>query len=470
MNTQQTHTESKHSQLALPSTLGNQQKNFNMKKYISALAICWTLIIVASLIWNASQVKQETLETAHIQAKVANEKDLLYRRWNANHGGVYVPVTEKTKPNLYLVDIPEREINVPSGNLLTLMNPAYMTRQVYELEAEISDIRGHLTSLKPIKPENAPDPWERKALEDFELGEKEVASIDSMEGREYYRFMRPFITEKGCLKCHAKQGYKENEIRCGISVSIPMTPLRNVSTAATRRLTLIHTIIWIIGLAGLAIGYVRINKSERKRNEAETELKVAYADVENQVVERTRELRKEIEERVLAEKSAQELAMRWQKTMDAVGDAICILNTDSKILRANKSMTVLFGKKESEMIGKHCWEVVHGTKIPLQECPVLRLKETLKREILELSIDDRWYDVAVDPLLDEGGSLIGVVHIIRDNTERKLAGDKISQQFTELRRWQNVMLDREDHVIELKKEVNELLKQLGKERKYHSDT
>lgn len=38
----------------------------------------------------------------------------------------------------------------------------------------------------------------------------------------------------------------------------------------------------------------------------------------------------------------------------------------------------------------------------------------------------------------------------------------------ELRRWQNVMLDREDRVIELKKEVNELLKQLGKENKYNS--
>ncbi|MDI6804684.1 MAG: DUF3365 domain-containing protein [Bacteroidota bacterium] len=427
-----------------------KHKPLKLKRYGATLVIIWTLIIVTSLVWNVSEVKQETLQTAHIQAKVANEKDLLYRLWNTNHGGVYVPVTEKTKPNPYLIDTPDREIITPSGQLLTLMNPAYMTRQVYELEAEISDIRGHLTSLNPLKPENAPDPWERKALEDFELGEKEAASIDSMEGREYYRFMRPFITEKGCLKCHAKQGYKENDIRGGISVSIPMIPLRNVSTAATRRLTLIHTIIWIIGLAGLAIGYVRINKSERKRNEAETELKVAYADVENQVEERTRELRKEIEERVLAEKSAQDLAMRWQTTMDAVGDAMCILDINNKILRSNRMMSELFGKKESEMIGKHCWEVVHGTKIPQPECPILRMKETLKRESFELSIGDRWYVIAVDPLLNEQGSLAGAVHITRDNTERKLAGEKIQQQLDELRNWQKVMISREQRHIELK--------------------
>lgn len=36
--------------------------------------------------------------------------------------------------------------------------------------------------------------------------------------------------------------------------------------------------------------------------------------------------------------------------------------------------------------------------------------------------------------------------------------------------WKNVMLVREDRVNELKKEVNELLEQLGKQKKYHSDT
>ncbi|MBA4313673.1 MAG: hypothetical protein C0417_13700 [Chlorobiaceae bacterium] len=444
------------------------RQNLNLKKYTFALAMGWTLIMVASLIWNVSQVKLETLETAHIQARVAHEKDLIYRRWNTDHSGVYVPVTEKTKPNPYLVGIPEREITTPAGKLLTLMNPAYMIRQVYELESDISDVRSHLTSLKPIKPENTPDPWERKALESFERGEKEVASLDSIEGREYFRFMMPFYTEKGCLKCHAKQGYKENDIRGGISVSIPMTPLWNVSTAATWRLTLIHTTIWIIGLAGLMIGYVRINKSEQKRNEAETELEKAYTNVEKKVEERTRELQKEIEERVHAEQTAQEFAMQWQTTMDAVGDAMYILDINNKILRSNKLMSELFEKKESEMIGKHCWEIVHGRKTPLPECPVLRMKETLKRENFELAIGDRWYDIAVDPLLNDDGTLMGAVHIIRDNTGRKLVEEKIKSQLDELVRWQKLMLNREDRVIELKKEVNELLKQLGKENRYRN--
>ncbi len=38
------------------------------------------------------------------------------------------------------------------------------------------------------------------------------------------RLMVPLKTEKACLKCHEKQGYKEGEIRGGISSSMPLTP------------------------------------------------------------------------------------------------------------------------------------------------------------------------------------------------------------------------------------------------------
>lgn len=53
-----------------------------------------------------------------------------------------------------------------------------------------------------------------------------------------------------------------------------------------------------------------------------------------------------------------------------------------------------------------------------------------------------------------------------DITELKEKDQKILDQLDELKRWQNVMLDREDRVIELKKEVNELLAKLGEKKKY----
>ncbi len=103
------------------------------------------------------------------------------------------------------------------------MNPAYMTRQVNELMKKEHRIGGHV-SLKPLRPENSPDSWEKKALEEFEKGKDNIMSIENMEGENYFRLMHPFITEELCLKCHEAQGYKVGDIRGGIAFANPANP------------------------------------------------------------------------------------------------------------------------------------------------------------------------------------------------------------------------------------------------------
>jgi len=56
--------------------------------------------------------------------------------------------------------------------------------------------------------------------------------------------------------------------------------------------------------------------------------------------------------------------------------------------------------------------------------------------------------------------------VFRDITESKRAEEQIQKQLSELQRWHNTMLDREDRVMELKKEINELLEKLGQPKKY----
>ena len=63
---------------------------------------------------------------------------------------------------------------------------------------------------------------------------------------------------------------------------------------------------------------------------------------------------------------------------------------------------------------------------------------------------------------------MGVAVISQDLTEQKQAGTKIQEQFDELVRWQNVTLNREGRVQELKREVNQLCAQLGKPTRYPS--
>jgi PAS domain S-box-containing protein len=235
-----------------------------LKYYAWALAAVWTVVIAASLGWNLIEQRLAILAVAKTHALVAYEKDLIYRRWSTGQGGVYVPVTERTQPNPHL-DVPEREIKTPSGRLLTLMNPAYMTRQVYDMAMKETGVVGHITSLKPIRPENAADPWETQALEAFEQGTPEVISIEKIHGERYFRLMRPFITEKGCLKCHAAQGYREGDIRGGISVSVPLAPLRAVARRQIAGIALGHGGLWLVGLVGIGWGWRGIGRRVQER-------------------------------------------------------------------------------------------------------------------------------------------------------------------------------------------------------------
>ena len=66
------------------------------------LAAAWTAAIVLGVAVQLRETYMNTLELVHIQAAASFEKDLVYRRWVAGHGWVYVPPAEETPPNPYL--------------------------------------------------------------------------------------------------------------------------------------------------------------------------------------------------------------------------------------------------------------------------------------------------------------------------------------------------------------------------------
>lgn len=171
-----------------------------IKRYAINCALLWTVLVTGLFVAYIIDNRSTVLDIGRSMAQVSFEKDLLFRRWAAKHGGVYVPVTGKTLPNPYLKNMPERDISTPSGKKLTLLNPAYMSRQIFELAQEQPDIpQGHITSLNPIRPDNAPDPWEVQALKQLEQGVAEVVEPVDIKGKPHLRLMRPLVTEKPCL-------------------------------------------------------------------------------------------------------------------------------------------------------------------------------------------------------------------------------------------------------------------------------
>ena len=142
-----------------------------MKKKILIVSSVWIMLICVSFIFNYLNATKEQKTISFQTARSFFDQIVISRQWNADHGGVYVPVTNNTQPNPYLED-PLRDIEVSDNLKLTKVNPAFMTRQIAEIAAKQEGIHFHITSLKPIRPENSPTPREKRALQTFENGAK----------------------------------------------------------------------------------------------------------------------------------------------------------------------------------------------------------------------------------------------------------------------------------------------------------
>jgi hypothetical protein len=69
---------------------------------------------------------------------------------------------------------------------------------------------------------------------------------------------------------------------------------------------------------------------------------------------------------------------------------------------------------------------------------------------------------------DASGAVQFYYAFATDITERKRAEEALQQQMDELRRWHQVTLGRETRVLDLKREVNELLAKIGQPPRYES--
>ncbi len=157
---------------------------------------------------------------------------------------------------------------------LTLNLPAYMARQAHELEIRSEGLRGHVTSLKPIRPRNAPDAWERAALTALHNGAAEVSAIGEIAGQSHFRLMRPLIIEESCLQCHTGQGFKVGAIRGGITVAVPMAPLKMALRPHLLTILVGYGLVWLVGLGGVVLATRTIQRRTQERAEEAAKFRI----------------------------------------------------------------------------------------------------------------------------------------------------------------------------------------------------
>ena len=204
--------------------------------------------------------------------------------------------------------------------------------------------------------------------------------------------------------------------------SCPITDLGNVLDRSERELVgpggalipILKTVntIQLNGRPHLLESFIDITEIKKARNVLE-QSKQRLADA---VRERTKQL--------------ETAKKQWEATFDAVPDLISIHDKVHKIIRVNKAMLERLKLSHSDIVGKPCYKLIHGTESPIPLCPLSMLVQDGKEHMAELMEHALGGDflVSTSPLLNEKGEVYACVHVARDISELKKAEKALKSQ------------------------------------------
>jgi PAS domain S-box-containing protein len=106
----------------------------------------------------------------------------------------------------------------------------------------------------------------------------------------------------------------------------------------------------------------------------------------------------------------------WKTTFNAITEMISIHDKDFNIVKINKAMADFLENKPEKIIGKKCYEVLHGTNKPYPNCPCQQTKLTKKSVSFEFFEPylGKHIEITVNPIIDEAGEITGSVNVFKE--------------------------------------------------------
>jgi len=148
------------------------------------------------------------------------------------------------------------------------------------------------------------------------------------------------------------------------------------------------------------------DEKQRKINFLERQLELAHQDIES--------LKKSKPSAFF------EAAQQWRSIFDALSEIICYVDSDLKIIRCNRSMADFLKKPFSEIIGKRFNELLSDVKLAdLSKKLFLEMKNQMTRKSEIIEVKNKWYEITMEPVIEQREKQTCAVIILRDITYLK---------------------------------------------------
>ncbi len=173
------------------------------------------------------------------------------------------------------------------------------------------------------------------------------------------------------------------------------------------------------------------------------------------------------------ELSLRESEARFRAIAEYSHDAIGILNEKGKFVWINHRFVAISGYSYDEIMGSDIFQ--ERLSSDSAELVIGNIRKFLDRKSYDshsyfsfLNKNNRlcYAELFMTDFVDKLGKRNLVLHFL-DITEQKQVDEKVKAQLQELLRWQDIILEREARIIELKGEVNELCDKLGQPSRYN---
>jgi len=273
-----------------------------------------------------------------------------------------------------------------------------------------------------------------QACHRFAPDQRGSSRIIESAGGTVLRTVIPIRNREACYRCHDKS----RSINGILILDLDTGGLRAAMNTDLRWMVAVSGALALVLIAAIAL-IVRLAVLKRLQRFEVTARQIAHGDLDRRVPAAGTDTISWLanEFNTMADSMSGLLGEvrnqreRVETVINSIDDGIVVLDTHRKVVAANDAFLARSGHPRAEVLGCSCRDVAPGA-CTAADCPTLACLQTNDRQvrICERRAGDgtaRWEEVHASPIRDAAGSVVQVVEVWRDISDRRAAEARLAE-------------------------------------------